>query len=496
MIARSFLMRQSMIVADMGTGKTHIGMGLSAFSLTEKQADTVLIICEKNKLLDWHGELAEHTSLGPVAVYHGPRRAQALLEPFQVLITTYETARQDLASFASSRARKGTDGPLLLALLGRRAVIIFDEISAKLGNRSSRTYKAHAHMLTRLRARDPALIVAGMTGTPIERDWENAYNAMRLLMPGLMPMVKDFEARYTYGRDDYGRLRFRKERMPEFAALCAPRMLRKRKTDPDVRDQFPVMTEEFITCEMHPDQARVYKIAEDLAWDDDGEQHDVPGLRTVLRQIAGHPAAVLRSEGKLARIMQESFARPLLASSSCKAELLLEYARRLMDEDAKGVVFTFFGQSVLPVLAEELRRDGIPLFLTHGGMSAAEQQDQRTAFRTCAGGAILATSDAGARGVNLPEATCVMEYEAGLTHALRTQRFARAHRIGHGGAPLTCITFVTEKTIEVPLLKNALNRNEQQDTLLGDNTLDALYDGYMTAGQRRALYSQARRRRG
>lgn len=495
LMARSYLLRQAMVVADMGLGKTHVGMGLGAYALMTGDVDLLVIICEKGKVLDWRDELAVHTSMGPVIVYYGPDRAKRLARGGQVLITTYETARQDLAIFVKKGSRKAGDGPLLDWLLTRRPVIVYDEASAKLGNRASVLYQAHAHMLRRLRActQGHLLIVAALTGTPIERDWENAYNAFRLLVPWLMPPVKDFEARYTYGRDDYGRLRFRKDRMHEFAALCQPRILRKRKTDPDVAGQFPVKTERFERIGLHPDQARLYRITEDLGWDADGQPRHVPGLLTVLRQLAGHPAAVLRSAGtsRMAALLAETAGEALRSCSAAKAEELLGCARQIVDEGNKLLAFSFYGQSVLPELVTLLRREGLPVFVTHGQMSARDQHDERQRFRTCAGGAVLLSSDAGARGVNLPEASCVIEYESGITSAIRQQRFDRAHRIGHGGAPLSCITFVAEGTVETRLLQQALNRNEMQDVLLDD----ASDEDFVTAGDRRLLFACARKRK-
>ena len=502
LMARSYLLRQAMVVADMGLGKTHVGMGLAAYCLMQGEADTLVIICEKGKLHDWRDELAVHTDLDAPVMYYGPDRAKRLARGtgvLTVLITTYETARADLAVFEKKGSRKASNGPLLSWLIRRRPVIIYDEGSAKLGNRSSMLYKAHAHMLRYLRAKTPPSVVCVLTGTPIERDWENAFNVFRLLAPGLMPTVKDFEHRYAYGRDDYGRLKFRRDRMDEFAALCAPRLLRKRKTDRDVVDQFPVKSETFERIEMRADQARLYKIVEDLAWDEDGEYRTVPGLAVLLRQLAGHPAAVSRAAdlggSRLAKMLAETLGDALLWGSSAKAELLFSMAQQVIDEDAKCVAFTFFGQSVLPVLADAMRLRGFPLFVTHGQMSARDQHEERMRFRTCSGGAVLLSSDAGARGVNLPEASTVIEYESAVTSATRQQRFDRAHRIGHGGAPLSCVTFCLEGTIEVRLLRQALNRNEQQDILLGDDSDEAYADGYVTAGDRRMLFAVARKRR-
>jgi SNF2 family DNA or RNA helicase len=503
LMARAYLLRQSMVVADMGLGKTHVAMGLGAYAMMAGEADTLVIICEKGKLLDWRDELAVSTDLGPPVIYHGPDRARRLARSGQVLtvlITTYETARQDLAVFEKKGSRKAANGPLLSWLIRRRPVIIYDEGSAKLGNRSSTLYKAHAHMLRYLRAKSPPSIICVLTGTPIERDWENAYNTLRLMAPGFMPLVKDFEETYTYGRDEYGRLRFRRDRMPEFAELCRPRLLRKRKTDRDVIGQFPVKTERFERIDMGETlQAKIYRAVEDLAWTEQGERREVPGLHMALRQLAGHPRAILRSAeagtSRLARLLADQMRPRLLASPSAKTEMLIQYARQLMAEDAKLLVFTFFGQSVLPVLAEELRKEGFPLFVTHGQMGISAQHEQRTRFRTCPGGAVLLSSDAGARGLNIPEASCVIEYEAGLTAATRQQRFDRAHRLGRGGVPLTCVTFVLEGTAETHLLRQALDRNEQQDVLLGDDSDEAYADGYVTAGDRRMLFAMARKRK-
>ena len=500
LMARAYLLRQSMTVADMGLGKTHVAMGLGAYCLMNGDADLLLVCCEKNKLYDWRDEIAAHSSMGPVIMYYGPDRARRLARGGQVLVTTYETARQDLAVFARKGSRKAADGPLLAWLLGRRPVIVYDEGSAKLGNRSSALYKAHAHMLRELRRKNPEMPVCVLTGTPIERDWENAYNTLRLAVPGRMPLVRDFEARYTHGRDDYGRLRFRRDRMGEFAGTCRPVILRKRKTDPDVIGQFPVKTEIFERIEMGETlQAKLYKTVEDLAWTTEGEHREVPGLHVALRQLAGHPQAVTRAAlaggSRLARLLDEQLRPRLTASPSAKTEMLITYARQVLDEDGKLLVFTFFGQSVLPVLADKLRAGGMPLFVTHGQMSISAQHAERAKFRACAGGAVLLSSDAGARGLNIPEAGCVIEYEAAVTNATRQQRFDRAHRLGRGGVPLLCVTFVLEGTTEVPLLRRALERNEQQDVLLGDDSDEALADGYVTAADRRMMFAVARKRR-
>jgi SNF2 family DNA or RNA helicase len=491
--ARAEALRRCALIADPGTGKTSVAFAVACYCIGTGERDILLVVCEKAKLPDWKEEAAKFTDLGPVLAYAGTGRdAKLAASGAQVVITSWETARESLVRRVPGKKRTLENGPLLDWLAARRPVVVWDEASAKLKNRSSALYKAHARSVKVLGA-DPGLRLLALTGTPLERDYETAYNMLRLTGPdGYMPLVKEFDGFIQY-RDDYGRPKFRRELMPEFAARAAPRILRKRKTDPDVRDQFPPKTEIFETVEMHSDQMQLYRKCEDLAWKN-GVPQQVPGLFLVLRMLAGHPAAVLRGKSALSRIMAEEIGPLLRGSSSAKTEFLVSYLTQSLDCDLKSVVFTFFGQTVLPVLAEELRRNGMPVFAVHGGMSAADQHEERQQFRRADGGAVLVSSDAGSRGVNLPEAASVTEYESGLSSAVRTQRFDRAHRLGRGEIPLTCLTLALEGTCEIPLLSSALDRNAQQDVLLGDDSDEARADGLVTAETRKWLFSCSRKR--
>lgn len=478
-IARTYLSRQKLVVWDLGCGKGSLGIAIGAEGLARGDADLVLIVCERSKLTDWEDEFGRFTAIPRVLVYHGPGRHKKLAEQSpQVLISTYETLRQDVAKFETKR--KLRDGPLMEHFRTRRLIIIYDEIS-KLGNRNSGIYRAQNYMLTELRKKDQIAVAAGLTGTPIEKDWENAYNELRLLVPWAMPKVGDFEKKYIRGHDDYRRPLWRHAAMPEFAALCAPHILRKKKTDPDVVGEFPEETEEFIRPQMHEDQKRVYRLVEDLAWTEDGFR-EVKGLDVVLRMVAGHPASLRHANSRLGRMLWEELSAKLEACSSAKTEELISYLGKISSQGDKALVFTFFGQSVLHELTREL--DGFRVFPHHGQMSPAELAAARDQFLSHDGPAVLLSSDTGKRGLNIP-VPYVIEYEPGRTHADRVQRFGRGSRLGHGGEKLSCITFALEGTVETRrAMRRALDRNEQADILLGENTVT----------DRRLLFACARKR--
>jgi len=495
-IAEAYLRGSAVAVWDTGMGKSHLGMRLSALLVEDDLIDLTIVVAEKGKIGEWVEDYEKFTTLD-TRLHHGTGRMKRLEKQGlpQVLVTTYETAKADVAKFIKEPGKRGTairPGPLLDIVKPLRVLVVYDEFG-KLRNRTSANYKAHAYLVKELRKAHKDTRVIGLTATPIERDWEDAFNQFRLTRPDLMPTVKDFEDYFVKYRDIYGRATYHKARMPDFVAMCQPIIMRKRKTDPDVIDQFPKRTEQSRHFTMGDTQRKFYEMVEGLQ---EGEDEPIPGLWTVLRQIAGHPSALIHAArkpdgGMLSKMLVEELGEDYIRSiPSVKSDGLIEYMKPIINgQGAKAVVFTFFGQSVLPVLATELRAAKFKVFTNHGGMTVDEQTSQRKAFRAYDAPAIFLTSDAGARGINLPEAYYVTEYESALTYANRTQRLDRIHRIDSKAETCTCMTFLLDTTIEVPIIERVIERNEQHDQLLGD---DDAGENLMTAKERMAALQVAR----
>lgn len=478
---------------DAGTGKSVGAIALSVLCVQDGLADLVLVVCERNKRKEWVADFEADTDL-TVRMHHGPGREKRLerLGMPQVLVTTYETAKTDCAVLSGPRSYQ--PGYLLEAMRGRRVLVIYDEC-AKLRNRSSANYKTHDFILKTLRKWYPATKVLGLSATPLEKGYEDGYNQLRLLVPDQMPLVKDFEKACIYYRDPFGRPKYNYNGIEEFMKVVEPNITRKRKTDPDVIAQFPPLTEEFRFIEMAPAQRKFYEMAEDLAFEM-GEGDD-SGTWPTLRQIADHPASILHSAAKeggsrfAKEIVDVLGAQHLLSLPSAKADELKHYLTTIVEQDAKAVVFTFFGQSVLHDLERILTDHGLTVFTYHGGKTAAENELSKDIFKSFEGGAVLLSSDGGARGINLPEATYVIEYESALTHAMRVQRMNRAHRINSALGPVTAMTFITEGTIEENIFQNVLARNDSHDVFAGD--LDA-GEEFTSAADRRTILALARER--
>lgn len=492
-ISRMTAMGSAMLAADLGTGKTVMSLGVAGLCLEFGLIDGVLVVCERNKLTEWLADFGKFTRI-QAGLYHGPKRKKLLEDLPPAVITTYETCRDDIAVFPPKKSRSRTlfPGPLFEAVRGRRLLVIYDEIT-KLGRRTSNLYKAHYWALGQLRKAHGELRVLGLSATPMDTDFDNIFSEMRLVVPASMPTVKLYEDQVVKSRDPWGRPNYLQEGKEWFRGLVEPWILRKRKSDPDVREWFPDMTERFTRIRMKPDQFRLYQIVEDLAWDEEGNHRDVPGLAPLLRQLAGDPWAVLKAGEKgdspVAGLVADELRAELQACSSAKAEELISLADLVLAGGSKLLVFTFFGQSVLPSLRRRL--GDRPVFTYHGGQTVAQQDEQKQAFRAYPGGAIMLASDAGARGINLPEVSYVVEYEIARTHALRLQRAGRAHRLGKED-PLTFISFVLDSSIEGQrAVRKLMERNADQDFILGDEGAE----GHVSAEDRRAMFAQARPRK-
>lgn len=501
---------QSGVIAvwDTGIGKTHLGMALAAMLVEDDKIDLVMVIAEKNKITDWRDDFEKHTTLHAHR-YHGTGRQKRLAKAGtpHVFVTTYETGRNELRAtekVKGHRALHEVDGELMttLGLRDKRVLWIFDE-ATKLRGRSSQLHHAYAYVLRELRKGPHHQRVVGLTGTPMERDWEDAFNVGRLICPERMPTVTKFESTFVRGIDDLtGRYLFDRDKMPAFSALFQGIILRKRKTDQDVIDQFPKQIEETAKVSPHPLHADLYATLEGLFDVPEGEDDprspaqrvsDERRLWNILRMTAGHPASHLHASNEVSLTIAATVGEDVLRSvpSSKTVELISRLKPIVKGQGSQAIVFTFYGNTVLKELVADLRKAGFSTVSYHGGNSLKRNDDAKRDFK--AGRAeILVTSDAGSRGISLQNAEYVFEYESACTFANRVQRINRVHRIDSDHPLVTAVTMVLEGTIEEGIIDKVLQRNEDQDMLLGDTD-----DGsaFVSAQARRELLGIARGRR-
>jgi len=523
-VLRAYSSNTTLAVWDCGTGKGHLSLATAALLFEDDLVDLHLVVCEQNKVSEWIADLATFTGLRASAYYGTLAQRRKILSAVctglptkitktvtvdrpQVLVSTYETFRNDMATKAkvdNGRGRMMTrlvPGPMSLALEGQRLLVSYDEVT-KLGNRGSGLHKAHALFVDHVRSHGGSVRLLGLTATPIDRSPENYYNLGRILCPGEVGTVATFETDHVVSHDQFGNASQFKNLTPEttfepwvkpLSVKMAGVLLRKRKTDPDVVAQFPDVSEKYVHVDLGERHAAFYAAVLDTFADaDEMERRQTV---TLMRMIAGHPLALLHSQGKAARaIVDEVGEAGLAALGSAKLDVLVARLLPLTQgQGARAIVFSFFGPSMIPLIAKRLDAEGITVATNYPALGDKARAENKAAF-VAGERSVFLTSDAGARGINLPQASYAFEYEGSLSFSNRIQRLNRIHRLtsrDHGQDKVYFQTLIARDTIEEGIAAGVMRRNAWADELLED---DDVGEKFISATMRKGLLQISKNR--
>ena len=494
----------TLLLASTGIGKSRLAIALFTQALEKKEVDIVLLVCEVNKLVtdEWPRDLDILTNLDWQPYSGTPAKRAKIREDLpQLLLGSYETFKNDIAIFRKNeRGNKlaPIPGPLSEALEGKRVFIIFDEVT-RLANRASGNHKAHQLLLNTIRKTEGSKVLA-MSATAVERNAESYYNLCRIFVPDITPNVRDFERAYVKSYDTFGvPYKFKnltpedmEDLVPPLNSFMAPITLKKNKTDPDVVDFFPAMREMPPTMiTLGERQQSFYNTVEDMT--DSLSEWEQRTFIVVLRQIAGHPESLITSEGDLAKsIVDIVTPEGLRAIGSAKTERMMSWVQEVVrDQGEQAVIFTFFAQSILPLLQRSLENEGYTVSVNHGKLSSTAKDESKRAFKS-GETQIFLTSDSGAKGINLQTSGYVLQYESPSTHASYIQRLNRIHRIDSEKETVFGYSFVARNTIEEGYANLRLRRNLEQDVLQGD--IDLEDEDFISADDRKMLLKIGRQK--
>ncbi len=111
-----------LVLFDTGTGKTVLSIATACLLIEDDKIDHVVVVAEANKVLDWGTSDFPRFSDLDCKVYAGDvkKRHRMLLDLPQVLVMSYETARNDICKFKPKSTAVTEMGPLTKALVGKR----------------------------------------------------------------------------------------------------------------------------------------------------------------------------------------------------------------------------------------------------------------------------------------------------------------------------------------------------------------------------------------
>ena len=409
----------ALLADDMGLGKT---IQTIAWILRSK-GGRVLVVAPLTLLSNWRHEFAKFAPTLRVYVHQGDMRHvgsgfKKVAAEADVVVTSYALIVRDHREFAEVE----WDG------------IVLDEAQAI---KNPDTHAARAIRALGVRRR------LALTGTPIENGVADIWSLEEFLNPGLLGDRKSFADRFVkpLATDPCSAQGKKLRRALE------PFVLRRLKSDQAVAGELGEKREIREYCALAPAERAEYERA--LADYRAGErrQGDIFALLTRLK------LACDGFDGE--------------AVSGGKVDRLVELVETIFENGESVLIFSQYakvGEALKKMLE---RRFAQPIAFLHGGLSAAQREEQIALFDGTAGSAAFVLSlRAGGFGLNLTKATHVIHFDRWWNPAVEGQATDRAHRIGQEKTVFVHV-FVTEGTVE-ERVEEILERKESLAGLLKD----------------------------
>ncbi|MCB0545046.1 MAG: DEAD/DEAH box helicase, partial [Saprospiraceae bacterium] len=383
-----------------------------------------LVILPASLVFNWQQELTKFSPTLFVYAHTGAKRLRdaRALSGYDVVLTTYHTARQDLD---------------LLEKIPWHFIVL-DE-SQQIKNRDSEVSKVVRSLQGEHKI--------SLSGTPIENSLADLWTQMEFINPDTLGSYKSFREQFQTPiekqGDEQARARLFGRVKPFFM----------RRTKEEVAPDLPPLSRQVFYTEMPAAQQKRYERVKSAVRNEILSLFDDPKTRfaalqalTRLRQIANHPV----------------LADPAYEGDSGKTADVLAQWDVIRRSGHKALFFSSFEQH-LQIFRKALDAGKQEFAWLTGGVSAPERARAVSEFQEKPSvQAFLMTLGAGGVGLNLTAADYVLLLDPWWNPAKEEQAIARAHRIGRKH-PVTAIRFIARDTIEEKILqlqerKRALGR--------------------------------------
>lgn len=460
-----------LLAFEMGLGKTVVTIAAVEDLLDSARISTALVVCPASLKYQWRRMIGQFTDDATVVLVEGTpaRRARqyselASGEP-DYGILNYEQVVNDWQYVRHLPAE----------------CVVCDEVQAIKSFSAKR-----ARRVKRMRSR----YRYGLTGQPVENRPEEVYSIMQWVDPDLLGTFEIFDRTFIVRNPFGGVSRYRN--LPTLHRRLGTVMERKRRDDPDVKDQLPAVLEELVPVDFDAAGARVYRhIVRDLLTElaqarqrygsfdvfrhygvgGDPDENEARGRimsrLTALRMLCDSPE-VLRSSAEIYRarlggaphgqagqgtarqgseyayeLAQAGWLRKL--GPAPKFDATLELVGDIVNAGRKVVVFSFFKES-LRRLREAMPQHRPVLFT--GDLSPRERDAAKQKFANDPRCRVFLSSDAGGVGLDLPEASYLINYNLPWSAGKFDQRQARIIRLSSEWESVTLATVLMRGSVE------------------------------------------------
>ncbi|WP_100010522.1 SNF2 helicase associated domain-containing protein [Lentibacillus sediminis] len=411
---------------DMGLGKT---LQSIAYIASEPGEQPHLIVTPSSVVYNWKNECSKFAPDLDVAVMTGlPQERHSMMEERQgadVWITSYATLRQDIEHYRNLDFQ----------------TLILDEAQF-IKNHLTKTSRAVQEIKAGRRF--------ALSGTPIENSIDELWAIFQVILPSLLPPLKEFK----------------KLSNEKIGMLTRPFILRRLKQE--VLKELPDKIDTVQVSELTKEQKDLYvgyhrqlqhETAQTMQQNsfNQNRMKILAGL-TRLRQLCCHPSLFIENyEGQ-----------------SGKLEQLMETIDSGIENGKRMLIFSQF-TSMHEIIMQKLEEAGIDYFYLHGGTASEERVAMSERFNQGEKPIFLISLKAGGTGLNLTGADTVILYDLWWNPAVEDQAAGRAHRFGQKKV-VQVIRLITEGTIEEKIYELQQKKRELIDQVIqpGETMLTSL----------------------
>lgn len=422
---------RALLADEMGLGKTIQAIAACALLRRLDRAQRVLVVTPASLKGEWEEQIRQFTDLPTRLVFGGlPARRDAYEAGTFFTVVNYEQMIRD-ALEVNARFRPD--------------VVVLDE-AQRIKNWNTQTAQA----IKRLKSRYAFIL----TGTPIENRIDELYSLMDFLEPRALGPLFRFN-RDFYQFDDRGRPAGYRD-LARLHERIAPYMLRRRKSD--VETELPDRTDRQHFVKLTPKQQ--------VAYDERNEIVSRLAALAARRPLTQQESERLMMNLAMMRMICDTtyILDPKVRDCPKLAELekVLEECRE--NEGVKVIVFSEW-EKMLELVRDLCRRLKLGFAWHTGSVPQQKRRAEINAFKSDPNCRVFLSTDSGSTGLNLQNASVVVNCDLPWNPAKLEQRIARAWR-KHQTRAVTVINLVAEGTIEHRMLETLANKQALSDGVL------------------------------
>jgi len=415
---------RALLADEMGLGKTAQAIAAAALLHRLGKVSRVLVVTPASLKSEWEEQIRLFTDL-PCQLVFGERsdRKSAYEQPPFFTLANYEQILRDVA--------------LVNGVL-RPDCVILDE-AQRIKNWDTQTAQAVKKLQSRY-----AFV---LTGTPIENRIDEVYSLMSILDPQVLgPLFRfnrEFYVLNASGRPEgYKNLQHLRERLK-------PYLLRRRKAD--VEKELPDRTDSTVFVAMTPEQRSRYAVHEERV---------APLVAQARARALSKPESErLQRELSMMRMVCDT---PFILDEGCQDCPKLAEIRHLLESAlsapaVKVLIFSEWERMLL--LVQTLCRQMGTGFAWHTGSVPQQRRRQEILrFKNDSECRVFLSTDTGGLGLNLQQASVVINCDLPWSPARLEQRVARAWRKNQV-RNVTVVNLVAEDSIEARMMETLARKS-------------------------------------